>query len=162
VDFNWFTHERFDPLTLAQELRDEGIAVVIDQTTTGTLHGLVGGVQVSLIRHNYPLLTPLRTWRKIRIAARADLAAMKLAAIAQRGAKKDFVDVCTLGLDSDSLAQMLAWHRQKYSIEDISHLLCGLNYFDDANRERLPLMLCDLDWRSVKRTIQRWLKEVPR
>ena len=38
VDFDWFTRERFDPLALAQELREEGIAFVTDSVATNTLH----------------------------------------------------------------------------------------------------------------------------
>ena len=162
VDFDWFTLDRFDPLQVAQELRDLGIPFVTEAESTGTLHGSVRGVQVSLIRHNYPFLAPLRVWRGVRIAARADLAAMKLSAVAQRGAKKDFVDVYALGKRSCSLRQMLQWYREKYAVEDIAHLLYSLNYFDDADGERLPRMLWDVRWRTIKETIRRWVQRVPR
>ena len=72
VDFDWFTPERFDPLAVSQELREEGIAFVTDSVAAGTLHGVVGGVRVSLLRNVYPLLAGLRAWPGgIRIAARA-------------------------------------------------------------------------------------------
>lgn len=161
MDFDWFTRDRFDPLAVAQELRDEGIAFVTAGVATNTLHGLVRGVRVSLIRHNYPLLARLRAWRgEIRIAARADLAAMKLAAVAQRGAKKDFVDIYALGRRADSLRPMLHWFKRKFAIEDIAHLLTSLAYFDDAERERLPKMLWDVGWRDIKETIRGWLLAV--
>jgi len=99
VDLDWFTAERLaDPLRLAQELREQGIAFVTRQLAPGTLLGSVRGVRLSLLEYRYPLLAALRPWQGgSRIAARADLAAMKLAALAQRGAKKDFVDVYALG-----------------------------------------------------------------
>ncbi len=163
VDFDWFTLERFDPLGVAQELREDGIPFLTKDVATGTLHGLVGSVQVSLIRHAYPLLSKLRAWPGgIRIAARADLCAMKLAAVAQRGAKKDFVDIYALGQRSNSLRQMLECYRRKFNIEDIAHLLCSLVYFADADPERLPRMLWTVDWRTIKDTIRRWLEKVPR
>lgn len=34
----------------------------------------------------------------------------------------------------------------------------GLAYFDDAENERMPAMLWDVDWKTIKRTIQGWLK----
>jgi hypothetical protein len=163
VDFDWFTRERFDPLHVAQELREEGIAFVTGSVAPGTLHGSVRGVRVSLIRHDYPLLSKLRTWQNgIRIAARADLAAMKLAAVAQRGAKKDFVDIYALGQRLNSLKPMLRWYQEKFAIEDFAHLLRSLVYFDDADPERLPRMLWKVDWRTIKKTIQGWLHDIPR
>jgi len=163
VYFDWFRSERIDPFELAQELREEGIAFLTEDVAIGTLHGLVGGVRVSLIRHQYPLLAKLRTWRNgILIASRADLAAMKLAAVAQRGAKKDFVDIYALGQRSDSLRQMLRWYQEKFSVEDFAHLLRSLAYFDDAETERLPRMLWPVNWRTMKATIQQWLKNMPR
>jgi hypothetical protein len=163
VDFDWFTLERFDPLGVAQELREEGIPFVTESVATGTLHGLVRGVRVSLLRHNYRLLAGLRPWRGgIHIAARADLAAMKLSAVAQRGAKKDFVDIYALGRRADSLSQMLHWYKQKFAIEEIAHLLFSLAYFDDADAERIPRMLWDVSWRTMKATLQRWIENVPR
>ncbi|MBI3822478.1 MAG: nucleotidyl transferase AbiEii/AbiGii toxin family protein [Planctomycetes bacterium] len=163
VDFDWFTPERFEPLVLAQELREEGIPFVTDTVAPGTLHGNVGGVPVSLIRHNYPSLArPQRVLGGIRIAGRADLAAMKLAAVAQRGAKKDFVDIYALGRRADSLRPMLRGYKKKHAIEDDAHLMRSLVYFDDADPERLPRMLWDVDWRTIKNTIRRWVRGVRR
>lgn len=160
VDFDWFTRHRFDPLTLASELKDEGIDVSIKETSTNTLHGVVGGVQVSLIRHNYPLLAELGLLKKENhVASLDDLIPMKLAAIAQRGAKKDFIDIYALGKHGFTLRQMFELYRKKFAIEDIAHLTRSLNYFDDADRERVPKMLWDTNWRTVKKTIQSWLRD---
>lgn len=49
--------------------------------------------------------------------------------------------------------------RKKYDIEDAAHLTRSLNYFDDADRERVPKMLWDTNWRTVKKTIQSWLRD---
>ena len=128
VDLDWFTSELPDPERLAEDIRDHGIHFVTGQVAPGTLHGTVRGVQMSLLRYRYPLLGGLRSWAGgVRIAARADLAAMKLLAVAQRGAKKDFADIYALGQRSDSLRQMLQWYRKKYSVEDAAHLLISLD-----------------------------------
>lgn len=160
VDFDWFTAARFAPLELAQELRDHGIAFVTEAEATGTLHGRVRGIPVSLLRHNYPLLAKTRTWRKIRIAARADLSAMKLSAIAQRGAKKDFVDLYALGREDDSVRKMVRWYRKKYAVEEIGHLVRSLAYFDDAQAERMPRMLWKVNWRTTQTVIHGWVRAV--
>lgn len=162
VDFDWFTPDGLeDPLHEAETLRSQAISFKIEQIATGTLHGTVGGVRVSLLRYRYPLLKRLRTWReRIRVAGRADLAAMKLTALAQRGAKKDFVDIYALGSRSASLRQMLRWHQEKFAVTDQAHLLYSLAYFEDADKERMPSMLWDANWQSVKATIRRWLHTV--
>ncbi|HJT77653.1 MAG TPA: nucleotidyl transferase AbiEii/AbiGii toxin family protein [Gemmataceae bacterium] len=164
VDLDWFMAGGIpDPLHLAQDLREQGVAFVTGQVAPGTLHGSVRGVRLGLLEYRYPLLAPLRPWRGgIRIVARADLAAMKLAAVAQRGAKKDFVDVYALGSRSGSLRQMLRWYQEKYTVSDLAHVLYGLAYFDDADRERMPRMLWDVTWRTMKETIRRWLRDVTR
>ena len=81
---------------------------------------------------------------------------MKLAAVAQRGSRKDFVDVFALGRRF-GLGDMLAFYRKKYGVEDVGHVLVALAYFDDADRERTPLLLQRQSWRDVKATIRGWL-----
>jgi hypothetical protein len=165
VDLDWFTAEALpDPLRLAQDLRERDIPLVTGQVEPGTLHGSVRGVRLSLLEYRYPLLAALRPWRQCgsNIASRADLAAMKLAAVAQRGAKKDFVDVYALGSRSCSLRQMVRWYQEKYAIQDLAHLLYSLAYFDDADRERMPSLLWDVNWRTIKETIRKWLREMTR
>src|SRR5947209_16545143 len=87
VDLDWFTPEGLpDPLQMAQALRDNGVDFRTRQVGAGALHGSVRGVRVSLLAYRYRLLARLRTWAGgARIAGGPDLAAMKLAAVAQRG-----------------------------------------------------------------------------
>jgi hypothetical protein len=85
---------------------------------------------------------------------------MKLAAIAQRGAKKDFIDIYALGKYGFTLRQMFVLYRKKFAIDNIAHLTRSLNYFDDASKERMPKMIWDTNWRSVKKTIQSWLRDL--
>lgn len=91
-----------------------------------------------------------------------DLACMKLSAVAQRGSKKDFIDVYAIGLRHAALDRMLQLYREKFSIQDIAHVLYGLSYFDDADRERTPRMLWDVDWRFVKATLRDWVRGLAR
>ncbi len=163
VDLDWFTGEGIaDPMRLAQDIRDKGIPLTTSQVERGTLHGTTSGVRVSFLEYRYPLLKPLVSWPQFscQMASMEDLACMKLSALAQRGSKKDFVDIYTLGLRHIPLKEMVRLYQQKYSVKDIGHVLYGLTYFDDADRERMPRMFWDLDWRTVKKTIQEWVREV--
>jgi hypothetical protein len=163
VDLDWFTPNSFaDGMMLAQSLRNSNIDLDIEQVSSGTLHGSVKGVRVSFLQYQYPLLKPLEQWNEMScpLASLEDLACMKLSAIAQRGARKDFCDIYALGKKAFSLSQMLGFYQKKFSIRDIGSVLYGLVYFDDAESERMPRMLLDVGWREIKNTILGWVKEV--
>ncbi len=157
VDFDWFREDPIDdPLRLAADVRAAGLRFETDRVEKGTLHGQASGVRVSFLEYGYPLLRPLREVEGLRLAALEDIAAMKLAAVAQRGSKKDFVDVFALG-GRFGLGDMLASYRKKYGDEDVGHVLVALAYFDDADRERTPMLLQRQSWPNVKATIRGWL-----
>jgi predicted nucleotidyltransferase component of viral defense system len=92
------------------------------------------------------------------LASLEDLACMKLSAISQRGARKDFCDIFALGVKQFELKEMLEFYRRKFKIQDVGHVLYGLTYFDDAENERMPRMLWDVKWREIKETIKGWVK----
>lgn len=163
VDLDWFTSDAFqDGMVLAQSLRNSDVELEIEQVSPGTLHGNVKGVRVTFLQYQYPLLKPLEQWNEMNcpLASLEDLACMKLSAIAQRGARKDFCDIYALGKKSFSLPQMLGFYQKKFSIRDIGSVLYGLVYFDDAESERMPKMLWDVKWREIRNTILGWVKEV--
>jgi hypothetical protein len=161
VDFDWFTSAHLaDSLRLAASLGQEKIPFTTGQVERGTLHGSVYRVRVSFFDYAYPLLKPAFHWKEYNcpLASLADLACMKLAAIAQRGSKKDFIDIYALGRERYSLEDMLTLYRTKYDVADIGHLLYGLSYFDEAEKERMPFMRWDVDWKDIRKTIQAWVK----
>jgi hypothetical protein len=163
IDFDWFTAERMnEPLQVADEITQAGIRLMTNQTARGTLHGTVFEVRVSLLEYRYPLLKPAKKWPEFGclIASLDDLACMKLSAVAQRGWRKDFLDIYALGLKHKSLKEMLRLYQRKYNVKDVAPVLYGLTYFDDAEKERMPKMLWKMDWKSVKQTIQEWVKEL--
>jgi len=165
VDLDWFTGARIaDSMLLAQDIRDENVPFVTSQVERGTLHGTISSVRVTFLEYRYPLLFQAVSWQEFGclIASLEDLACMKLSAVAQRSSKKDFVDIYALGLRHCPLQEMLRLYQQKYAVQDIGHVLYSLAYFDNADRERMPRMLWDTDWRAVKKTIRRWVREITR
>jgi hypothetical protein len=107
-----------------------------------------------------PMLDPFLPWPEYgcQLAGLRDLACMKLSAITQRGSKKDFVDLYALGRNGFRLAEMLDWYRRKFEVEDISHVLYALVYFDDADSQPKPKMLWKADWKEIKKTITGWVR----
>lgn len=77
---------------------------------------------------------------------------MKLAAVSHRGAKKDFIDlysICRTGISIEYLMDLLP---RKFPDADINyyHMVKSLSYFDDAEREQMPIMRIQLVWEDVK------------
>jgi hypothetical protein len=161
VDFDWFRADPLaEPLQLALEIRHAGIPFLTGQVARSTLYGTVYGVRVSFFEFRYPMLDPFLPWPEYgcQLAGLRDLACMKLSAITQRGSKKDFVDLYALGRNGFRLAEMLDWYRRKFEVEDISHVLYALVYFDDADPQPKPKMLWKADWKEIKKTITGWVR----
>lgn len=88
----------------------------------------------------------------MRLASLIDIAVMKWAAVSQRGARKDFIDlyyICRHGYD---LKDLLALLPEKYPETNINyyHMIKSLSYFDDAERETMPEMMEKTGWPAVK------------
>ncbi len=165
VDLDWFLPTALeDALVLAQSLRSAGLAFTTTQTGPGALHGTISGVRLSFQEFRYPLLRPLSLWNEMKcpLASLDDLACMKLSAIAQRGERKDFCDLYFLGTRHRPLQEMLQLYRRKFQVRDISPVLYGLSYFDEAQSERMPRMLSKVPWATMKKTIEGWVKELGR
>ena len=162
LDLDWFTASPTpDLMPLAQQLRDAGVPFTASSVGPGTLHGDAAGIRVSAFEYRYPLLTPATHWEECgcSLAALDDLACMKLSAVAQRGSRKDFLDIYALLLRHRPLSEMLDLYRRKYAVADVGHVLIALSYFEDADREPSPLLLWQIDWKTVKRDVAARVKE---
>lgn len=95
----------------------------------------------------------------IRIAAIPDIAAMKIAAVTNRGTRKDFVDVYFL-LRLHPMSQLIDWYTQKYPDGNVYLTMRSLVYFADAEQEVMPNMLMPVDWENVKSTIRQAIREM--
>jgi hypothetical protein len=159
-DFDWFRPKFERPDALISEIKALGLVLKDPQIDTGTLIGRVDGVKVSFFEYSYPLLDPVDSSPDygIDLASLRDLGAMKLLAIAQRGSRKDFVDVHELLRQGRTLIDMLQDFRAKFQTDPVS-VLRGLTYFDDAELEPMPEMLGTTDWSHIRGVIQTAVRE---
>ncbi len=150
-DFDWFASALPRPDSLLSDLQAQGLPLQETQIEAGTVISRIEGVKISFFEYRYPLLSPLDSWPEYDtdIASPRDLGAMKLLAIAQRGSRKDFVDVYELLQNGAALRQMLEDFREKFKADPISALR-GLTYFDDAEAEPMPEMMLERDWTSLR------------
>jgi len=77
---------------------------------------------------------------------------MKVAAITNRGSRKDFIDLYFL-LKIFDLVEIIDFYRSKYFDADIFFAIRSLSYFVDAEKEDIPQMLIPTSWEDVKKRI---------
>jgi predicted nucleotidyltransferase component of viral defense system len=154
VDLDFFTEETFDVVALKQALtatfNEENIVRQLEKEYSLLLN--INDIKVDILYYPYPLIDDLIIEDTIRILSPKDIAPMKLSAIAQRGAKKDFFDMYEL-LKNSSLDEMLQYYQEKFPNTDTTFLLRSLLYFDDAEVQDDPIMLKPYTWKEVKKEI---------
>jgi len=156
IDIDLFSRADFDAPSLKEYLQN---AYVFQETASGknTLKGIIDGVAVDLITHNYAPVKELVLQEEIRMAGLEDISAMKLNAIAGNGTRlKDFVDVAFLS-SRFPLKKMREWHGQKYALSNPLQAIIALNYFDDINFG-INYARGDFAWGSVKERIEAMIK----
>jgi hypothetical protein len=134
VDLDWSCRAPFDPMLLRAEFPAES-KVIVTGTAANTLHATVDEVKVDFLRYDYPLLEQPQLWEGVSVLSVRDITAMKLSAVANRGAKKDFYDIAWL-LRSHSLQELLGWYEQKFQGFDTFSVIRSLTWFDDAQGTR--------------------------
>lgn len=157
-DLDIFT-QTTEPEAVVDALGSRG-DVRITTRSPGTVYLELLSVPVSIIRHAYPLLTPAEELRSVpvRVASAADLTAMKLHAIASRGAARDFWDLhALLSLRTVTLSEALDEHARRYPSEDRGHVIRSLAYFGDAESAPLPAGLDEKDWKAIRAAFERWV-----
>jgi hypothetical protein len=121
--------------------------------TDAVLKVRVGTVPVDVVRYPYPLLRrPVAGPEGFPVASLLDLAAMKLAAVAKRGIRRDFWDLHEIVTRSSvSLALALRAYCSRFGLAkaDLYHVLRALTHFDDAEAEPLPRGMRPAKWRAI-------------
>lgn len=162
IDLDLFRETDFDPQQLQRELEAEGLALRNARSKPSTLWFDLYEVPVSVMRFPYPSLREPESALSVPVASLEDLAAMKIEAIASRGARKDFVDlylICRQGLGLRGA--LSAFERRFASANpDVMHRLKALVYFDDAEQEPELTMLEPVAWEDVRAFFQREVKTV--
>ena len=155
LDLDLFSvSEAVDLGALARAARSKAGDVEVVSLTDASLRLRVGEVPVDIVRYPYPPLDPPTTGREgFPVAGLRDLAAMKLAAIARRGIRRDFWDLYAIAGAGLSLRDAADAYVAKFKVAepDLYHVLRALTYFDDAEKDPvLPPGLSLRRWKQVK------------
>lgn len=109
-------------------------------------------VKFSYFFYEYPLIAATIKFLGVNLAHPRDIAAMKLAAISDRGAKKDYVDIFELIHQGINLEKMFKIYDRKYHLlsSNLFTLIKTVGYFDEAENSQMPKMIHPVSWPQVK------------
>ena len=153
-DFDFCVLDMFNSDVLISELKSIG-NIEVKQNQKGTVDVLLDGVQVSFFFYPNNLVDDIVNNNEIadlKMASILDIAAMKVAAIGGRGAKKDFFDLYNImkkcNIDTEKLASAVI---KKFGTNvNYVNMIMGLSYFEDAESEELHKTFVEYDWNTIK------------
>ncbi len=159
VDLDLFSLTPFDSNFYLEYLEKE-YQFVLDFSAISTLKGSIRNIKLDFITHSYDLLMPIVETENTRLYSQADIAAMKVNAIAGNGTRsKDFIDLYFL-VNKYSISQILKFYQTKYNDRNTFHALKSLNYFDEVDLADWPVLINKkVTWEKIKITIDKHCKE---
>ena len=153
-DLDFFSPTKFSASTMRRYLETTVPKFRLQRWAWGTVVGFVGDFHFSLFFYEYPLLYKPVAFSGVKVATLKDLAAMKIAAISERGTKRDFVDLYCIAKEKElSLRDTVLLFQRKYhtASDTIPHILKSLTYFEDAEKEKMPVMIEKISWEDIKK-----------
>ena len=159
-DLDFFTQRKFNPLSLVNKLsKVKGFK--LEKTAWGTILGEFDKIRFSLFYYSYSKLYSFKNFHGIKIADLRDIAAMKITSIAERGTKRDFIDLYFI-CQKIPLSKILSLYDKKYGklTSNLLHILKSLTYFEDAEKDPLPKMLKSINWKEVKEFFKKEIKKI--
>ncbi len=139
VDFDFFSSHPFDTEKMIKRIsilfgeKSFTVTQVEKNTLSIILHT---EIKISFMTYEYELVNPLIKTEYINIASVPDIACMKLSAIMQRSALKDYVDLYEI-MKIYPLEKLLSFTKKKYPTIDSTVVLKSLSYLDDIIDEPL-------------------------
>lgn len=150
IDIDYFLVDPFEPIKLQDALYRLFPGIEFVNRTAGSLCAMIGTVKLDLLLHSYPLLHEYSRLDSLQCLSLADMAAMKVNAVTNRGSKKDFSDLLLLHENGILLTDALDLFCQKYGSSGRFLAIRSLNWFEDAEGEPDPRYLNGWTWHSVR------------
>ncbi|MFD2201867.1 nucleotidyl transferase AbiEii/AbiGii toxin family protein [Shivajiella indica] len=151
IDLDFFSSEKIDYEEILLNIQPLGRVEVVSRSKFINCF-FVNDVKVDFVSLPYPWIDDPIIYDSIRLASIKDIAAMKLAAITNRGSKKDFIDIALL-IEKLGLDQMMRCYQEKYPDGMDMMVIRSLVYFEDAEAQADPVMLIPYEWESIKKLI---------
>jgi predicted nucleotidyltransferase component of viral defense system len=149
-DLDFFSERPFRNDVIKRDLGPSGIFELF-QDSQGTIEGMLLKTRLTFLYYPHRLLEPGSAWSHITVASVLDMAAMKLSAVSSRGSRKDFIDLFFIKniIEWDAIVEAF---KNKYqdSGYNLVHIIKSLGWFNDAEKEPMPMMIMKCNWDDVK------------
>ncbi|SNS23156.1 Nucleotidyl transferase AbiEii toxin, Type IV TA system [Belliella buryatensis] len=151
IDLDFFSTEPLDHEEILFSIKTIGKVEVVSKSKFINSF-FINDVKVDFVSLPYKWIDDPILENPVKLASIKDIAAMKLAAITNRGSKKDFIDIALL-IKEVGLDNMILYYSEKYPDGMKMMVLRSLVYFEDAESQPDPVMLVDYNWSSIKQLI---------
>lgn len=159
LDFDFYTKKKFKKQGIYDLLRNnlDEKDIVVTVLEDNTFAGVISGVNVSFFYYRYPLLEPIYKIDGVYLSSLEDISAMKIVAVIQRPAKRDYVDLYYL-LKRFSVKELFDFCKKKYINFNPYLAIRAMVYFEDIEKESLEkrgIKIFDQHffWRKAKEEI---------
>ncbi len=153
VDYDFFTLRSFRPDRLHQAINGLDLETTVLQEEPGTLTLSADEVKVSFFHYPYAFLGVTSKLYGVKVAGLIDIASMKLMALTQRGAKRDYVDLYWI-LQNVPFSKIAENMVKRYGSNRVNPLVIGkaLVFFQDADADPDPEYLGNrIAWAKIKK-----------
>lgn len=163
MDLDFFTGSDFYTERIFSKIRGGGYTFRLISEGDGYFLIEVDGIKISMFKYEYPFIQKPVMYEGIKVAGILDIASMKVIAISQRGAKRDFVDLYFILQDMPfhKIAKCMVAHFGKERINPI-HIGKSLIYFSDAESHPEPEFLKgkEVSWEQMKMFLRNHVKQI--
>jgi len=160
VDLDFFS----DDINTVGPAQRSALRTLLDDPTLAITHDkdssfvvVWRGVGVSFFRLNlYPLAQPTFLVNNVRLASVEEIGAMKLAAIINRGTRKDMVDLYFIlqQVSLDDIFQVASVKYVKARSFAVSAVR-AMSFFEDAEALPMPQMIDKTPWSKMKKILEK-------
>jgi predicted nucleotidyltransferase component of viral defense system len=149
VDLDFFTCTEFETSQLFQLITKEFSSAELLFEKNQTMLFTIDDVKTDFVLYPFPWSSPFDSIEGIRLLSINDIIPMKLQAVSNRNAKKDYWDIAVL-LKQYSLDEMLNMFKIKFPQIDTGFIIHNLTDFEKADTELDPDSYNSITWDEIK------------
>jgi len=157
-DLDFFTEDKSFIVPSVNFIQNEGGTIEVNEPHT--ILGEINQVRISFFHLPYPLIEAPLIYEGVRIAQLKDILCMKMIAISQRAAKKDFYDLYELIQLPVSNYTGLLEKKYGHPTFNSAHVMRSLFFFEEAEESDTPKSLKGLTWGKVKKYLIKHQREI--
>lgn len=150
IDLDFFTNTAFDTGSIFQNIIKKFPSAELLFEQNQTMVFSINDVKVDFVLYPFPWLHSFDAIEGTRLLSVEDIIPMKLQAVSNRNAKKDYWDIAAL-LKDYPLSELLKIFNSKFPQVDIGFIIHSLTDFEKADAEPDPDTINDnTTWSEIK------------